>query len=100
LTDLTDEQAEAWIDEKVAMLPKWACRAIAWVRAPERKWIRLGLGIVSLAAWPFSWLPVLGFWTLPLGLLLISQDIPRLKRACVRAGMWIEKKIQDWRRRN
>ena len=37
----------------------------------------------------FSFLPVLGLWMLPLGLLLIAQDVPLLQKAsdgCVCVG--------------
>jgi hypothetical protein len=37
----------------------------------------------------FSILPVLGLWMLPLGLVLIAQDIPFLRRPMARLIAWI-----------
>jgi hypothetical protein len=39
-----------------------------------------------------SFLPVLGFWMLPLGLLLFAQDIPMLQPPLVRALAWVERR--------
>lgn len=40
----------------------------------------------------FSFLPVLGIWMLPLGLMLIAQDIPLLRTPTVRVLDWMERK--------
>jgi hypothetical protein len=37
-------------------------------------------------------LPILGIWMLPLGLLLIAQDLPALQKPIVAALEWIEAK--------
>ena len=39
-----------------------------------------------------SFLPVLGLWMLPLGLLLFAQDIPPLQKPLARMLGWIERK--------
>jgi hypothetical protein len=38
----------------------------------------------------FSFLPILGAWMLPLGLLLIAQDVTALQKPIVTALMWTE----------
>jgi hypothetical protein len=38
----------------------------------------------------FSFLPILGLWMLPLGLLFIAQDVPLLQKPLVKALTWVE----------
>ena len=40
----------------------------------------------------FSFLPVLGLWMLPLGLLLFAQDVPPLQKPMAQGLGWIERK--------
>ena len=40
----------------------------------------------------FSFLPILGIWMLPLGLLLIAQDVPFLQQPLASALGWVERK--------
>src|SRR5262245_63384643 len=47
---------------------------------PESKPIRIGLGILLIACGLLGFLPVLGFWMIPLGLLVLSIDIPIVRR--------------------
>lgn len=45
------------------------------------RWVRIPLGILLVLGGVFGALPVLGFWMLPLGLILLSADFPWAKRA-------------------
>ncbi|EIM02968.1 hypothetical protein UUA_00690 [Rhodanobacter thiooxydans LCS2] len=45
----------------------------------------------------FSILPVLGFWMLPFGLLLLAQDLPFLRRPMRRALLWMERCWVRWK---
>lgn len=47
------------------------------------RWVRIPLGIVLVIGGIFGALPVLGFWMLPLGLILLSADFPWAKRLLV-----------------
>jgi hypothetical protein len=50
------------------------------IPVPESRPLRIGLGIL-LCLGGFLWfLPVLGLWMLPLGLLVLSIDIPVVRR--------------------
>jgi hypothetical protein len=55
--------------------------------------LRVGLGILLILGGIFSILPVLGLWMLPLGLLVLSIDFPRVRRfrrrSTVKVGHWI-----------
>jgi hypothetical protein len=46
-----------------------------------------------------SILPFLGIWMAPLGLLLLAQDVPVLRRPTRRTMIWVERRWTTWRRR-
>jgi hypothetical protein len=62
------------------MLPAPMARALHWVHGPQARMVRIPLGILCIAASFFWFLPVLGLEFLPVGLLLIAQDVPFLRR--------------------
>jgi hypothetical protein len=43
-----------------------------------------------------SFLPILGLWLLPLGLLLLAEDVPPFKFARTRILDWIEHRHPNW----
>ena len=51
------------------------------------------LGICLLVGGILGFLPVLGFWMIPLGLALLATDIPPLER-------WFRRRLQRARREN
>lgn len=79
----------AWFESK---LPPKLARFVAWVRRPSSRLIRIPLGILLIFGGIFSFLPVLGLWMLPLGLMLIAQDIPFLQGPIARLLGWMERK--------
>ncbi len=68
-----------------ARLPGPIRSALAWVLRPEAKWLRVPLGLVLIPSGFLGFLPILGFWMAPLGLLLLAEDFPRVRRFTVRA---------------
>ncbi|MFC3706285.1 hypothetical protein ACFOOL_16175 [Devosia honganensis] len=56
-------------------VPRLAAGWLARVRRPEARWVRIPLGILLVLGGIFSFLPVLGIWMLPLGLLLLAVDL-------------------------
>jgi len=79
----------AWFESK---LPPRLARFFTWVRQPSSRLVRIPLGILLIVGGIFSFLPVLGLWMLPLGLMLIAQDIPFLQGPIVRLLGWMERK--------
>jgi len=53
---------------------------LGWVRKPHLHIVRVPLAILLILGGVFSFLPVLGIWMLPLGLLVLAVDIPPLRR--------------------
>jgi hypothetical protein len=68
---------------------------IRWLRKPSSFWIRLLAAILLILGGVFSFLPILGLWMLPLGLLLIAQDVPILQRPLANILKWFEVKWQQ-----
>ncbi len=65
-------------------LPGFARRGFeaAW-RPRSRPW-RIPLAIVTIGAGFVGFLPVLGFWMVPVGMLLLSRDVPALHEPTLR----------------
>jgi hypothetical protein len=79
----------AWFEDK---LPPRLARFVGWLRKPSSRLVRIPLAILLIAGGIFSFLPVLGLWMLPLGLLLFAQDVPILQTPMARMLGWIERK--------
>jgi len=77
-----------------AEVPDRVSRAIHWLRDPKARWIRLPVGVLFILASVLWFLPVVGIEMLPIGLLLIAQDVPFLRKPVGRAMIWLEGK---WR---
>jgi hypothetical protein len=67
---------------------------IRWLRMPSSFAVRLVIAILLILGGIFSFLPVLGIWMLPLGLLLIAQDVPLLQKPLVAAFAWVERRCE------
>ena len=55
---------------------------------PQSKPIRVGLGILLVAFGLVGFLPVVGFWMIPLGLLVLSVDVPIVRRWRRQLAVW------------
>ena len=73
-------------------LPKRMARLVHKVRSPGAAAFRIPLGIALIAAGFVGFLPILGFWMAPLGLAIIAQDVPFLRRPLARALAWINRR--------
>ncbi len=56
--------------------------------------MRLPLAIVLILAGFVGFLPILGFWMVPLGLALLALDVPFLRGTLARALGWINRKFE------
>jgi hypothetical protein len=76
-------------------LPRRAARALIWLRSAHGRWARIPLGVVCIVCGLFWFLPVLGIQFLPIGLLLLAQDVPRLRKPVARFVLYA---VSRWRR--
>jgi membrane-bound ClpP family serine protease len=75
-----------------------AAKLLEWLRRPATKFIRIPIGVLMILGGIFSFLPILGIWMLPLGLLLLALDIALLRTPV--AGFIVRgtRKWMTWRR--
>jgi hypothetical protein len=55
---------------------------------PRSRLLRIVIGILLIFFGLLGFLPVLGFWMVPLGLLILSVDLPRVRRWRRRFAVW------------
>ena len=58
------------------------------VHLPQSKALRIGLGILFLAGGLLWFLPILGAWMIPIGLIILSHDFPLVRRWRRRTEVW------------
>ncbi len=55
---------------------------------PETRWVRVSLGVVLVIFGILGFLPILGFWMIPLGLIVLSVDLPVVRRWRRQLTVW------------
>jgi hypothetical protein len=72
---------------KVAHVPK--VRLGKWsFELPRNRIVRIALGItLVLVGGVFGFLPILGYWMVPLGLLILASDSPPIRRFNRKVGV-------------
>lgn len=77
-------------------------RPIAALRRDGWRMLRLPLAFILIIGGLFSFLPVLGVWMLPMGLLLLAVDLPVLRgpisALVIRSRRWISRLRRRTRR--
>ena len=81
------------------LLPAPIAGPVNWLRSPAARWVRVPAGILLIILGFLGFLPILGFWMIPLGILLMAQDIAILRRPTRAAMTRIERKWSEWQRR-
>jgi hypothetical protein len=80
-------------------VPGKVARVLRSLRHPEARWLRIPAGLMLMVGGVFSFLPVLGLWMLPLGLLLVAYDVPILREPVGRFTLWAIRQWASLRRR-
>lgn len=73
-------------------LPASLARFVRWLRQPFSGFVRIPVACVLILGGIVGFLPILGFWMVPLGLLLLAQDVPFLRKPMARLLAWIDAK--------
>ena len=100
MRDRDAERLDREIDRISRELPSGAGGFLRWLRGSSSRWVRVSVGLLLIIFGIFGFLPVLGFWMLPLGALLLAQDIPLLRRPILWALVSLERKLLEWRCRS
>ncbi len=78
------------IDE--AETPDLAARTIKVfgrdIRMPQSRWLRVLIGVVLVVLGCLGFLPILGFWMIPLGVLVLSYEFASVRRFRRRGAVW------------
>jgi hypothetical protein len=83
----------AEMDRLQSRLPGWLARLVNWARKPYAVWFRGPAALLFIAGGIVGFLPVLGFWMVPLGLALIAIDLPFLRGPFARGLSYINAKL-------
>lgn len=74
---------------------KFVSRWTLWGERRIPRGLRLAVGIAFIVGGVFGFLPILGFWMIPVGVLLVGLDIPPLRH---RLKAWLRRKRRGERR--
>jgi len=67
-----------------------------WVRTHPNHWLRKSIAVGLIIGGLLGFLPVLGFWMLPLGLILLATDLPSVRRFNRRVYVWWGRRVRNW----
>ena len=84
------------VERLIERLPSAVRSAAHWLRQPSARLVRIPAGILLCVGGAFGMLPVLGFWMLPVGVVLLAEDVLPLRRATSRILDWIERRRPHW----
>ncbi len=98
MTSPAQAELDRYLETLERRLPPGAGRFLRWLRKPSSLIARIVVGLLLILGGIFSFLPVLGIWMLPLGLIIIAQDLPFLQEPLVRGLRWAEAKWGKRRR--
>ena len=87
------------LDRAQEMLPGLMGEWLGHLRHPSASWVRVPLALLLILGGVFSFLPVLGFWMLPLGLVLLALDVALLRRPTAAMIVGGRRRWRRWRRR-
>ena len=62
---------------------------------PASRLARMAIGVVLILGGFLGFLPILGFWMVPLGLIILSVDIPVVRRWRRQAAVWIGPRLRS-----
>ena len=100
MRDRDAERLDRQVNRISNELPSVAGGFLRWLTGSSSGWVRVPVGLLLIIFGVFGFLPVLGFWMVPLGVLLLAQDIPFLRRPILRALLWLERKWIKWKHRS
>jgi len=87
------------MDRLQGHMPDWAGRNLDRLRQPEAVWVRVPAGIALTGGGVLGFLPVLGFWMVPLGLALLAYDVPPMRHPLARVLKFTNKQIEKRKER-
>ena len=72
--------ADDWrLDRLIDRLPRRLRSTVRFFRQPSRRWLRFLMGLLLTFGGVLGFLPIVGFWMLPIGLALLADDVQLLR---------------------
>ena len=96
ISDLDLSPSDHRLERLIERLPSSMRPAMRWLRRPSARPVRIPAGVLLCVGGVFGLLPLLGFWMLPAGLVLLAEDVPPLTRARDRMLEWVERRRPHW----
>jgi hypothetical protein len=93
---MADDDSERRMNLLIDRLPASFQKPAHWLRQPSSRWVRIPVGILLIVGSFLSILPIFGLWMLPLGMVMLAQDVPFIKGRIDRLLAWIEWKHPKW----
>lgn len=84
------------LESLIERLPQRVQAGVRWLRRPSSRWVRIPAAVLLMAGGFLGFLPILGLWMLPLGLVLLAEDFPPVRRAVDRVLDWLEQRRPHW----
>ena len=74
-------------------LPEWVGRKARALREPRARIWRVPTAGLLIVGGFLGFLPILGFWMVPLGLAIIANDVPFLRGPMARSLAYVNRKL-------
>src|ERR1043165_982377 len=87
---LSDQEVEQYIREKLDRLPPRIAQSVHKLRNAQPAWLRLVVAALLMIGGLLWFLPLVGIWMLPLGLILVADQFPATKRLLVKLLLRME----------
>jgi hypothetical protein len=84
------------LERLIDRLPRRIRLSIRWVRQPSGRWLRIPMGLLLTSGGILGFLPLVGFWMLPIGLALLADDVSPLRSLRSRILDWVEHHRPAW----
>ena len=91
MSETEAEQLDRKVDRITNRLPARVGRSLRWLRSPSARLVRIPVAILLIAGGLVGFLPILGFWMIPLGALILAQDVTFLQGPLLRFLNWLER---------
>ena len=77
-------------------LPPRMRAVFQWLRRPSARWVRIPTGVLLIVGGMLAILPIFGLWMLPVGLVLLAEDVKPVRRWVGATLIWIEHHRPHW----
>ncbi len=75
-------------------------RFLDWIEDERTRIYRVPLAILLMLGGILSFLPILGLWMMPLGILLLALDLPILRGPVTRVTIYLRRRMGRWLHRH